>query len=123
LLATLHKNFQTDLHEIFSEDWQWASEQMIKFWWQSGPEIQIHIARLVKRALAEVCTVSVLLLTTGLKLTFYTNPSTTECYFTTGLHYKQRLRRISYTHPFLLFFQLIICYVSMLEYAGYLAGF
>jgi len=32
LLATLRKNFQTDLHEIFREGWQWSSEQMIKFW-------------------------------------------------------------------------------------------
>jgi len=32
LLATLHKNFQTDLHEIFREDWQQANEQLIKFW-------------------------------------------------------------------------------------------
>jgi len=32
LLATLHKNFQTDLHEILREVWQWACEQMIKFW-------------------------------------------------------------------------------------------
>jgi len=31
LLATLRKNFQTDLHEIFREHLQWASEQMIKF--------------------------------------------------------------------------------------------
>ena len=29
LLATLRKNFQMDLHEIFREGWQWASEQMI----------------------------------------------------------------------------------------------
>jgi len=27
LLATLRKNFPTDLHEIFSEGWQWANEQ------------------------------------------------------------------------------------------------
>jgi len=33
LLATLHKSFQTDLHEIYREGWQWASEQIIKFWW------------------------------------------------------------------------------------------
>ena len=26
LLATLHKNFQTDLHETFSKGWQWANE-------------------------------------------------------------------------------------------------
>ena len=31
LLATLNKNFQTDLHEIFSEGWQWDNEQTIKF--------------------------------------------------------------------------------------------
>jgi len=36
LLATLCKNFGTDLHEIFREGWQWASEQMIKFWWRSA---------------------------------------------------------------------------------------
>jgi len=35
LLATLRKNFQTDLHEILREGWQWASEQIVKFWWQS----------------------------------------------------------------------------------------
>jgi len=31
LLATLHRNFQTDLHKIFTERWQWASELIIKF--------------------------------------------------------------------------------------------
>jgi len=36
LLETLHKNFRMDLHEIFREGWQWAIEQMITFWWQSG---------------------------------------------------------------------------------------
>jgi len=36
LVATLHKNFQMDLHEIFREGGQLASEQMIKFWWRSG---------------------------------------------------------------------------------------
>jgi len=36
LLATLCKNFQIDLHEIFREVWQWASEQTIKFGWRSG---------------------------------------------------------------------------------------
>ena len=34
LLATLCKNFQTDLHESFREGW--AIDQLIKFWWQSG---------------------------------------------------------------------------------------
>ena len=38
LLATLHKNFQTDLHETFSKGWQWANEQVFKFWWQSGSQ-------------------------------------------------------------------------------------
>jgi len=31
LLVTFHKNFRMDLHELFSEGWQWAIEQMIKF--------------------------------------------------------------------------------------------
>jgi len=51
--------FRTDLHEIFRDDWQWASEQVIKFWWRSGS--RIRIATLIRRALAEVCTVPVLL--------------------------------------------------------------
>jgi len=33
LLATLSKNVQTDVHEIFGEDWQWANEHLITFWW------------------------------------------------------------------------------------------
>jgi len=63
LLATLCKNFWTDFHELFGEGWQWASEQMIKFWWwyRSGIWIWICIVRLVRRALVEVCTVPVLL--------------------------------------------------------------
>jgi len=36
LLATLCKSFQTDLRESFREGWQWAIEQVIKFWWWSG---------------------------------------------------------------------------------------
>jgi len=43
LLATLRKKFQTDLHEIFRADWQWANEQMIKFWWQSGYRLDTGI--------------------------------------------------------------------------------
>ena len=56
-----------DLHEIFREGWQWASEQMVKFWWRSGSrigiriQIRIRIATLVRCALVEVCTVPVLL--------------------------------------------------------------
>ena len=30
------KNFRTDLHDISREGWQWANEQMIKFWCRSG---------------------------------------------------------------------------------------
>ena len=56
LLATLHKNFHTDLHEIFKERWQWASEQMMV-----AIRIRIRIATLVRRTLAEMCTVPALL--------------------------------------------------------------
>ena len=61
LLATLRKNFPTDLHEIFREGWQWASEQTAKFWWRSGSgiRIRIRIATLVRRTLAEVYSVPV----------------------------------------------------------------
>jgi len=86
LLATLLKNFRTDLREIFREGWQSASEQMVKFWWRSGSPSGYRIvfrirhyweirkvvndinlllilirqmATLVRRALAEVCTVTV----------------------------------------------------------------
>jgi len=59
LLATLCKNFQTHLHEILRECWQWASEQMIKFCWRSGSCIRMQIW--VRHALAEVCNVPVLL--------------------------------------------------------------
>jgi len=59
LLTTLCKNFPTDLHEIFREGWQWAKEQVTKFWWRS--RIRIRIETLVRRALAEVCTVPLLL--------------------------------------------------------------
>jgi len=31
LLATLCKNVRRNLHEIFSEGWQWANEELIKF--------------------------------------------------------------------------------------------
>jgi len=30
LLATLRKNFRTDLHEVFRKGWQWTSEQITK---------------------------------------------------------------------------------------------
>jgi len=76
--------------EIFTKGWQWANEQVIKFQWQSGSPsgfsrfvtigryaqwltdinlllILIHqTAALVRRALAEVCTVPVLLVMVAL---------------------------------------------------------
>jgi len=61
LLATVSKNFPTDLPEIFRDGWQWANEQTIKFWWRSKSRIRIRTATQVRRALAEVCTVPVLL--------------------------------------------------------------
>jgi len=79
LLATLHKNFQTVLHDIFRQGWQWAIEQMIKFWWRSRLQIriwiQIRITTLVRRALAEVCTVSVLPVFHLIKTTVKMNPA------------------------------------------------
>jgi len=39
LLATLRKNFPTDLHEICREGRKRANEQTIKFWWRSGSRI------------------------------------------------------------------------------------
>jgi len=30
-VSNFRKDFQMDLHEIFRECWEWASEQMIKF--------------------------------------------------------------------------------------------
>jgi len=45
----------------FRAGWQWASEQTIKFGWRSGSGNRIRITTLVRRALAEVCTVPVLL--------------------------------------------------------------
>jgi len=43
LLATFRKIFQTDLHEIFKDGWQWAGKQRIKFWWQSGHRLDTGI--------------------------------------------------------------------------------
>jgi len=43
LLASLRKNFKTDLHKIFKEGWQWVNEQTIKFWWPSGSRIRVRI--------------------------------------------------------------------------------
>ena len=44
LLATLRRNFRTDLREILSEGWQWFNEQMIKFWWRYASRNRIRIA-------------------------------------------------------------------------------
>jgi len=45
LVATLCRNFRTDLHEIFSEGWQRPDERTIKFWWRSRSRIRIRIRR------------------------------------------------------------------------------
>ena len=31
MLETLRENFRTDLHEVFTEGWQWANEQILNF--------------------------------------------------------------------------------------------
>jgi len=38
-----------------------GNEQVFKFWWRSGSRIRIRIAIVVRRALADVCTVPVIL--------------------------------------------------------------
>jgi len=60
MLATLRKNFRADLHEIFREGWQLANQQMINF---DGDPNQGSGSGSVSQhcALAEVCTVPVLL--------------------------------------------------------------
>jgi len=35
VLATSRKNIQRDLYKIFRGGWQWANEQVSKFWWLS----------------------------------------------------------------------------------------
>jgi len=35
-IATLRKHLRPNLHESCREGQQWASEQLIKFWWRSG---------------------------------------------------------------------------------------
>jgi len=49
LLATLHKNFQTDLHESFGEGLQWADEQLIKFWWRSDQHLDTRIVSRIRQ--------------------------------------------------------------------------
>jgi len=61
VLASLRKNFRTDLHEIFRDGRKWATEQTIKFWW---------IATLVRRALVEICAVLVILVLCFSKFVF-----------------------------------------------------
>jgi len=65
LLATLRRNFQMDCMK-FSGKVGNANEQTIKFWWQSVSWIRICIVTLLRRALAEVCTVPVLLVNNGM---------------------------------------------------------
>ena len=51
------------MDEIFGEGWQCTNEQMIKFQWKSGSQIWtwMRIATLVRRSLADLYTVPVLL--------------------------------------------------------------
>jgi len=67
------KKFRTDLHEIYKEGWQWASEQMVKFLWQSGSRIwiRIGIVTLIRHALVEVCTVPVLLVNNNVIIVYF----------------------------------------------------
>jgi len=54
---------------------KWANEQMVKFWWRSRtdlPDGGTDIATLVRRALAEVYTVPVLLVITIIIVNQYT---------------------------------------------------
>jgi len=63
-LSNFAQKLPKDLHEIFRECCQWTTEQMITFRWRSrtdSPDGGTDIATLVRRALAEVCTVPVLL--------------------------------------------------------------
>ena len=64
-VSNFSQKLGTDLHEIFRKSWQWAGEQMIKFWWRSGSQIRIRIwiriETLVRRGLAEICIAPVLL--------------------------------------------------------------
>jgi len=80
------KNFRTDLYESLKEGWHWATEQTVKFWWRSvspsgyrycfsdlsllgdterawltDMSLICQMAALVRRALAEVCSVPVIL--------------------------------------------------------------
>jgi len=84
LLAALRKHFRTDLHEIFMKGLQWVNEHdwilmairwspsgcrhyfRIRHYWEIRKVVNGHrsigqMAALVRRALAEVCTVPVLL--------------------------------------------------------------
>jgi len=85
-VSNFAQKLPTDLLQIFTEGWQWASEQTVKFWWRSGspsehrdcfpdsssrtdaPDGGTDVAKLVRRALAEVCSVSVLLVNYGVTI-------------------------------------------------------
>jgi len=86
-VSNFAQNSRTDLHEIFSEGWQCANEQIANFCWRSGsPSVRrdyfpvrhyweirkvvnvylllmliCQMTALVRRPMAEVCTVLVLL--------------------------------------------------------------
>jgi len=69
------KTFQMDWNKIFREGWQWANKQMITFSWRSAS--RIHIVTLVRHALAEVCTVPVLLVLTNVSFKQCTDDAVT----------------------------------------------
>jgi len=55
------QNFRADLHEILREGWQWAIVK-IRLNFSGDPDHgSEYVATLVRRALAEVCTVLVFL--------------------------------------------------------------
>jgi len=64
-VSNLVQKFPNRFAWNFREGWQWASEQIINFWWRSKSQIRIRIwiciATLVRCALVEVCTVPVVL--------------------------------------------------------------
>ena len=62
-VSNLVQKFPNRFAWNFRECWQWASEQIINFWWQSKSQIRIWICivTLVRCALVEVCTVPVVL--------------------------------------------------------------
>jgi len=80
-----------------------SSEQTIKFWWRSGIQIQIRIATLVRCALAEVCTVPVLLVVhLSVSLTFISRSLWFAEHFWFGIYVCLCYSQINQINPSLL---------------------